>query len=343
MELEHYIQTHRFDSLRLEDEVKQFWSSEVEPLVSIVCMCFNHSDYIEGALCGLFIQETNYPFEVMIHDDASTDGSAEVIRRFEARYPSIIRATYQTENQYSQGRRPGLALRQKCRGRYICSCEGDDFWVVAAKLQRQFDYMEAHPEASLCFHQTVRWNQESNEQSLVSPPAADESEVDMLSLFQQRGNQIATASIFLRNEDWTYYAKSMEGAPVGDVFTKTYKALEGKIVYLDFVGAVYRIFAKGSFTEKNKVDGLSRHADLMIVSVDRFYHFHRDKPGAHLFGVILVDYITKFTMLKWYSFGRGRLIFRRISAVKHFSRIKLLRLILLHFSRQMYRKATHRA
>ena len=98
------------------------------------------------------MQQTNFPFEVLIHDDASTDGTADIIREYEVKYPDIIKPIYQTENQYSKGVNVGLQILARAQGKYIAFCEGDDFWTDPEKLQTQYDYMEAHPECSICFH-----------------------------------------------------------------------------------------------------------------------------------------------------------------------------------------------
>ena len=106
-------------------------------MVSVICLCYNHENYVKDALEGFVKQKTTFPFEVLIHDDASTDKSAEIIREYEAKYPDIIKPTYQTENQYSQGVKIlRTYLLPKVRGKYIAFCEGDDFWTDENKLQK---------------------------------------------------------------------------------------------------------------------------------------------------------------------------------------------------------------
>ena len=101
------------------------------------------------------MQKTNFAFELLIHDDASTDGTADIIREYEAKYPDIIKPIYQTENQYSKGVGFGEIMTnvfQQAKGKYIAFCEGDDYWTDPLKLQKQVDFMEANEEYSLCFH-----------------------------------------------------------------------------------------------------------------------------------------------------------------------------------------------
>ena len=125
-----------------------------DPLVSIICITYNHEPYIRQCLDGFMMQKTNFPFEVLIHDDASTDMTADIIREYEARYPDVIKPIYQTENQYSKGVKIGLTyLYPNAKGKYIAECEGDDYWTDPLKLQKQVDYLENNPDCVLTCHQ----------------------------------------------------------------------------------------------------------------------------------------------------------------------------------------------
>lgn len=124
-----------------------------DPLVSIICITYNHEPYIRQCLDGFMMQKTNFPFEVLIHDDASTDKTADIIREYEARYPDVIKPIYQTENQYSKGVKIGLTyLYPNAKGKYIAECEGDDYWTDPLKLQKQVDFLEENQEYVMCSH-----------------------------------------------------------------------------------------------------------------------------------------------------------------------------------------------
>lgn len=122
-------------------------------MASIHCLTYNHEKYIAKALDGFLEQRTNFPYEILIHDDASTDGTQDIIREYERRHPDIIKPIYQTENQYAKGVK---ILREynfpRATGKYLAFCEGDDYWSDKDKLQKQVDALEAHPECSLCTH-----------------------------------------------------------------------------------------------------------------------------------------------------------------------------------------------
>src|SRR5690606_7564710 len=121
------------------------------PLVSISCITYNHAPYIRQCLDGLVMQQCNFTFEVLIHDDASTDDTQEIIKEYQKKYPEIIKPIFQDENQYSIGIR-GIMPRfnyPRAQGKYIALCEGDDYWTDPLKLQKQVDFLEANPEYSL--------------------------------------------------------------------------------------------------------------------------------------------------------------------------------------------------
>lgn len=120
-------------------------------VVSIVCNTYNHELYIRDALDSFLSQKTNFPFEILVFDDASTDKTANIIRSYEEKYPDIIKPVYQTVNQYSLGLMPGKQNRERATGKYIAICEGDDYWCDCNKLQKQVDYMESHPDCTFCF------------------------------------------------------------------------------------------------------------------------------------------------------------------------------------------------
>lgn len=125
-----------------------------EPLmVTIRCITYNHEPYIRQCLEGFVMQKTNFRFEAIVHDDASTDGTADIIREFADKYPDIIKPIFETENQYSK--HDGSIRRimdAHTHGKYVAICEGDDYWIDPLKLQKQVDFMEAHLEYTLCFH-----------------------------------------------------------------------------------------------------------------------------------------------------------------------------------------------
>ena len=131
-------------------------SNNQSPIVSICCTTYNHAKFIRQSLDGFVHQKTNFPIEVLIHDDASTDETQDVIREYEEKYPDIIKPIYQKENQYSKGVPISLTYNwSRAKGKYIAMCEGDDYWTDPYKLQKQVDFLESHIDYVMCSH---KWN-----------------------------------------------------------------------------------------------------------------------------------------------------------------------------------------
>ena len=134
-----------------------------KPLVSILCQTYNHENYVRSALDGFLKQKTNFTFEILIHDDASTDQTANIIREYEKMYHNVIKPIYQEENQYSKG--VGIATElqfPRARGKYIAICEGDDYWTDPLKLQKQVNFLEENAEYGLVYTDVDRLIDKTN-------------------------------------------------------------------------------------------------------------------------------------------------------------------------------------
>lgn len=138
------------------------------PLVSICCLSYNHVSYIRQCLDGFIMQKTDFPFEVLLHDDASTDGTVDIIKEYENKYPSIIKPIYQTENQHSKGVKISATFNYpRAQGKYIAMCEGDDYWLDPLKLQKQVDFLEGYPQYGLV-HTAIEYV--DTKSNIIEPP-----------------------------------------------------------------------------------------------------------------------------------------------------------------------------
>lgn len=137
-----------------------------EVLLNIVCLAYNQKDYIRECLDGFVMQKTNFRFNAIVHDDASTDGTADIIKEYAEKYPDIIVPVFEEKNQFFTGHIYDKVL-PLITGKYVAQCEGDDYWVDPCKLQKQVDYLEEHPDcAASCHRYYVR---EGNEKELTLP------------------------------------------------------------------------------------------------------------------------------------------------------------------------------
>lgn len=229
-----------------------------EIVVSIICTAYNHESYIRDCLEGFVNQKTDFKYEVLIHDDASTDKTADIIREYEAKYPDIIKPIYQTENQYSQG---VLFLRKyvypKIKGKYIAWCEGDDYWCDENKLQKQVDFLENHPEYSACVHNSYRLDCRSNLKSLYNKATTD-YDIPMEEIIENWGKVYHTSSLLVRR-NFLLLPNAFFAKTFGDYPTAIYNATCGKVRFMKDIMSVYRFFAKGSWSETKEAGGVERN------------------------------------------------------------------------------------
>lgn len=222
-----------------------------EVLVSIRCLVYNHEPYLRQCLDGFVTQKTNFAFEAIVHDDASTDKSADIIREYATKYPDIIKPIYETENQYSKhdgslNRIMYGAISPKVR--YIAICEGDDYWTDPLKLQKQFDFMEANPDYSMCFHNAMIHYQNRN---IGDKPFAQLENRDYNPVELYEKWLVPTASIFARKEIILKQLPTLNNPDFlyGDNPLIISLAYAGKVRCMNEIMSVYRINT-GSITLK---------------------------------------------------------------------------------------------
>lgn len=214
--------------------------------VSILCIAFRHEAFIEDCLNGIGSQMTDFPVELWINDDASTDGTVDVIRRWVDGSPFPTQTVFQTENQYSKGRKIFWdVMFPKLTGEYIALCEGDDTWTDPDKLRKQVEFMDAHPDVSLCFHPVDRIQADGRVRSKGTP-----GPVRILSGAESLDTYIPTLSVVFRRSALDV-DRLPRNAPHGDAVLFAYMATKGSIADLGFVGAAYRQHEDGMYSGKS--------------------------------------------------------------------------------------------
>lgn len=214
-------------------------------MVSIVCTTYNHAKYCSQAFDGFLSQKTDYTYEIVVHDDASTDGTQEIIKSYEKEHPTLFRTILEDENQYKQGFSPLELAINHARGKYIAICEGDDYWIDSSKLQLQIDYLESHPKCSFCFTNAVTFNQSAQEfGNLMLPKSTRETNI-----LGQESIQVSeilsidfppTASFIFRRNDYQRRPIFSDYAYKGDRYYQIVMTSFGYAHYFDRVCVVYR-------------------------------------------------------------------------------------------------------
>lgn len=262
-----------------------------EPVVSVICPAYNHANFIEDAIKGFIAQKTDFPFEVIIHDDASTDGTQEVIKRYAEQYPELIRPIYQTENQYSQNKKPLDICLPLARGKYVAWCDGDDYWTDINKLQIQFDYMEMHPECVVTHHNAFifKENKLLSESKLPASFARGFSSTELI----KNDCFVLMVSLMFRIVV-TVFPKEKRKMDNGDNFLISVLGLYGDSKYLSEIKpAAYRyhensIWSSRSVSEKYKMQANSLiwlgkyHARKGRQDISKYYEAQAKKMLANI-------------------------------------------------------------
>ena len=306
------------------------------PLLSIHCLTYNHAPFIRQTLDGFVMQKTNFPFEVLIHDDASTDGTADIIREYEAKYPDIIKPIYQTENQWNKG----VSISKKyqfprIKGKYVALCEGDDYWTDPLKLQKQVDFLESHPDCSICFHPVVvHWEDKSKPDSIypTEKQLKGIKEFDLHELLNQ--NFIQTNSVVYR---WRFHQDNLDLIPEkilpGDWFLHLLHAQVGKIVFLPEVMATYRRHQGGIWTGAGQEDGWFIKCGIPHIkfykAVEKQFNVNKQSEIENMFVDILAAAINQKNNVFFQDvIDNNKNIWNKISASKFCSFQKWLFLII---------------
>lgn len=251
----------------MQDPTKQ------APIVSVLTLVYNHAPYLEDYFRGILMQETTYRYEVIINDDCSTDGSTEIIRRYAEKYPGLIIPVFHGTNQYSKGIDPFAAnLLHRARGKYIALCEGDDFWTDSHKLQKQVDYLEAHPDFILVHSDftVVNANGKAIKRNGSSKYIISEGNV-FEDLF--RGCWVKTLTALYRNDARIEFPDLPPGCFRGDAFIFYVLARYGKFHFMQEETGAYRTLSNSAahYTDEARRYAFEQSLKKLDYFMARFY------------------------------------------------------------------------
>ena len=232
-------------------------------LASVCCITYNHAKYIRQALDSMLNQQLDGKYEVLVHDDASTDGTTDIVREYVKKYPGRVRAIFQKENQYSRGRHDLSLLMgelfPRAQGEYIAVCEGDDFWSDNEKLQKQIDCLKKEVQcvACTCRTQVVRKDGIPLDQKLPSfnmDTGVIHSEDYIRRVFHENRHLFHLSGLVFRTCEvipvFGAQPEFMLQSEAGDRALFLYLATRGDIVFLNECLSCYRVMSEGSWSQK---------------------------------------------------------------------------------------------
>lgn len=260
-----------------------------EIMVSICCLTYNHEKYIRKALDGFINQITNFKYEILIHDDCSTDNTVKIIKEYEKKYPELIKPIYQTQNQFSKGIRVSYTYQfPRAKGKYIALCEGDDYWTDCNKLQSQFDAMEKHSNCTFCTH-IVQYIDESGDFINTIQPEKTiclelgegviSNKIFFDKIFFKIIIPFQTSSFFFKKEDIMEYSKTFlktiaDIKDFGDVPLSWYMLLKGDCYFINKTMSNYRKNSVSSISKKLFDENyIVKHYNDIILFLKKFNCF----------------------------------------------------------------------
>lgn len=272
---------------RNEAEIMSTWRThDGTPTVSICCVTFNHAEYLRDALNGMLGQVTSFPFEIIVRDDASTDGTTDILLDYAERYPNIIRPVIELENQHSKGIRANPALVPLIKGEFVAMCEGDDYWICPDKLEKQVSLLRTAPQATMCVARTVVCKEADGD--LVCESLILGNKKDLQYFNDIKTAYFHTSTYLIRTGLYrtvlSTYANKIE---FGDTALRYMLANIGPFVLLKEVVSVYRVTGCGIWSSLSK----SKQLIWEIKVMEGFYKYfdpdHRRYFGTKLFYLYL--------------------------------------------------------
>lgn len=275
--------------------------SNSTPLVSIVCITYNHGEYLRSALEAFVSQKTNFPYEIVVHDDCSTDGTTDILREYAQKNPDKIVALYEEQNCYSRGIRFMQDLLTKtARGKYIALCEGDDLWCDTNKLQKQVDYLEAHPDCSLVMHNGYALNVQTGEKRPLNPYPGS-AVLSIHDVLCEGKSLPPTASMMFPRHLLDEMPPFFLEAPVGDRPRRMFLALKGHVYYMQDLMCIYRMNVAGSFSERVKNDAVRKNClDKMLEYFERYDQYTDGKYAQE------IKYVKSRELFHYYMRGNQK-------------------------------------
>lgn len=270
-----------------------------EKLVSICCITYNQENYIAKAIDSFLSQSYIQNCEILIHDDASTDDTLSILKKYHELYPDLIRLFPETVNQYSRGDHQMFPrLFKEARGKYIAICEGDDYWSDIDKIKMQVGIMEKHAEYSMCFHAAALYDCNLSRVTDTIQFSKKSREVTEEEIITAGGCMIPTASLFFRKDLVESLPEFFYHAPVGDYPLQLCLASRGKAYYINRSMSIYRKYALNSISVKNMTETMNDRIIFYKKLIKMLQEFSKDTKDIYKDATDERIYMYKFEILR---------------------------------------------
>ncbi|MEQ3636256.1 glycosyltransferase family A protein [Alcanivorax sp.] len=295
-----------------EDKLLSSWCSD-EVKVSVLCICYNHEKYLSQAIESFLVQETDFAFEIVIHDDASSDRSAEIIAYYHALYPKIIKPIYQSENQYSKAPNSVFVIgAERCKSNFIAICEGDDYWFSKDKLQKQYMALRSRKDINLSFHSYKTESGRFSTSLLGVGPGGKVVSLDKMIV--SGPTFVALSSVMIKKKTLINSLERCINMPIGDLFIQLYGSYPNGSLYVGGLLSYYRVLSEGSWSRKASNFGADMKFSHWIATNKGLDFFDEDTALKKTTPIAFAKYYRAHGLIEYALAEKDQFFFNKIAA-----------------------------
>jgi len=256
-----------------EKEIMKNWKGDTNnPVVSVCCITYNHEKYINEAIDSFLMQETDFPFEIVIGEDCSTDNTRKIVEKYKEMYPNIIKLIVSENNVGAQAN--FQRTNEACIGEYMALCEGDDYWTDKNKLQIQKDFLESNPEYIICYTDVEAFNENGIIQDYIGGATKDLTADEL-----KKATPINTLTTMYRNIMKDKFSAEFKASKYGDLFIWSILGYYGKGKYLPQIKpARYRVHSGGVHSGTSQIDKY----DNTLITYALLLSYHKKIGSSHI-------------------------------------------------------------
>lgn len=266
----------------LEEDITKNWKDKTI-VASIVCITYNHEDYICETLDSLLSQQTTFSFEIIIGEDCSTDSTLKIITEYQTKYKNIITIVKSEDNVGMMNN--FIRTIKSSKGEYLALCEGDDYWTNNQKLQKQVDFMNSHKEYTMCFHNSEIFNNDTQKTIEYFPDINNERDFSIIDFIDV--NYASTPSVLYRKHN-IKFPENFNTFKLGDWPLHMIFADKGKVKYFPDIMAKYRVHTQGVWSAESEIKK-NRYTMIMMEEMNKYFEYKYNT----IYEVAILRYITQ--------------------------------------------------